>query len=135
MATHATATSTFVIESWEGIPYDEQEGATLTRTRVTKTFQGDIVGTSTAELLMAQAQEGSAAYVGFERIEGAVHGHTGSFVLHHNASMTRDTQSATWTVVPDSATGDLRGLRGEGQIAQTPDSGHTFTLTYDLPSQ
>ncbi len=60
-------------------------------------------------------------------------GRNGSFVLHHNASMTHDTQSATWLVVPDSATGDLRGLSGEGQIAQLPDGGHTFTLAYDLP--
>ncbi len=131
MATHAT--STFVIESWEGTPYDEQDGATLTRTRVSKTFQGDIVGTSMAELLMAQAQEGSAAYVGFERIVGSVHGRAGSFVLHHNASMTRETQPATWSVVPNSATGDLRGLRGEGRITDLPDGGHTFTLAYDLP--
>ncbi len=131
MATHAA--STFVIDSWEATPYDEQEGATLTRTRVVKTFQGDIVGTSTAELLMAQAQEGSAAYVGFERIMGAIHGRSGSFVLQHNASMTRQTQAATWTIVPDSATGDLHGLSGEGQIDRLPDGGHTFTLAYDLP--
>ena len=131
MTTHAA--STFVIDSWEATPCDEQEGATLTRTRVTKTFQGEIAGTSTAELLMAQAQEGSAAYVGFERIVGTVHGRDGSFVLQHNASMTRETQSATWSIVPDSATGDLRGLRGEGQIVRLADGGHTFTLAYDLP--
>jgi hypothetical protein len=132
MATHETAESTFVIDSWEPTPLDEQEGGILTRTRVTKTFQGDIVGTSTAELLMAQAQEGSAAYVGFERIVGSVDGRTGSFLLHHSATMTSETQSATWTVVPDSGTGDLRGLSGDAQIAQLPDGGHTFTLEYNL---
>ena len=127
------ATSTFVIEIWEGTPYDEQEGATLTRTHVAKTFRGDVQGTSTAELLMAQAQEGSAAYVGFERIVGSLHGRAGSFVLHHSATMTRDTPTASWTVVPDSATGDLRGLRGEGELGHLPDGTNTFTLTYDLP--
>lgn len=132
MATRAT--STFVIESWEAAPYDEQEGAALSRTRVTKTFAGDLVGTSTAELLMAQAQEGSAAYVGFERIVGTLHGRSGSFVLHHSATMTREAASATWSVVPDSATGELRGLRGEAQIVNLPDGGHTFTLDYELPA-
>ncbi|HXT38014.1 MAG TPA: DUF3224 domain-containing protein [Chloroflexota bacterium] len=127
------ATSTFVIDSWEPTPYDEQDGATLTRTRVTKTFQGDIVGTSTAELLMAQAQEGSAAYVGFERIVGTLDGRSGSFVLHHNATMTRETQAATWTVLLESGPGDLRGLRGQAQITVLPDGGHTLTLEYDLP--
>ena len=133
MAIHDTAVSTFVIDSWEATPFDEQEGATLTRTRVTKTFHGDIAGTSTAELLMAQTQEGSAAYVGFERISCSLHGRSGSFVLHHNATMTRDESSASWTVLPDSGTGELSGLRGEAQITQSPDGGHTFTLTYDLP--
>src|SRR5829696_1299897 len=69
MSTHAMGT--FEIESWEEEPYDEREGARLTRTRLTKTFHGDVEGESTAELLMAYAaEEGSAAYVGFERAVG-----------------------------------------------------------------
>jgi len=51
--THATAT--FDVDSWEEEPYDEAEGARLVRTRVAKTFHGDVKGTSTAELLMAHA--------------------------------------------------------------------------------
>lgn len=39
MSTHAAGT--FEIESWEEEPYDEREGAKLTRTRLTKTFRGD----------------------------------------------------------------------------------------------
>ena len=125
------ATGTFTIESWEATPYDEAEGATLSRTRVTKTFAGEIAGTSTAELLMAMAQDGSAAYVGLERIMGRVHGREGSFVLHHSATMTKDAQSASWTVVPDSGTGELRSLRGTAVITNEPDGGHTFTLEYE----
>ena len=126
------ATSTFTIESWEATPYDEAEGATLTRTRVTKVFSGEIEGTSTAELLMAGAQDGSAAYVGFERIVGRVNGRAGSFVLHHSATMTKDAQSASWTVVPDSGTGELRSLRGSAVITVEADGGHTLTLEYEV---
>lgn len=126
------ATSMFDIDSWDGTPYDERDGVALSRTRVTKTFHGDIEGKSTAELLMAGAQEGSAAYVGFERIEGRLHGRSGSFILHHSATMSHDAQSASWTVVPDSGTGELRSLRGEAKIINEPDGGHTFTLDYDL---
>jgi hypothetical protein len=133
MTTHQRAESTFVIDSWEPTPLEEQEGSTLTRTRVTKTFEGEIKATSTAELLMAQAQEGSAAYVGFERIVGSVNGKAGTFLLHHSATMTKSSQWATWTVVPDSGTGELTGLSGEGHITQEPGGGHTFTLEYDLP--
>lgn len=127
------ATGTFEIESWEEKPYDEAEGVKLTRTHVTKTFHGDIEGESSAELLMAYgSKEGSAAYVGFEHIVGRVGGRSGSFVLHHTASSSRAGQSASWSVAPDSATGDLAGLNGEAQISVDSAGGHTFTLDYDF---
>jgi hypothetical protein len=126
------ATGTFAIESWEPTPYDEAEGAALTRTRVTKTFRGEIEGTSTAELLMAAAGESSMAYVGFERIAVSVHGHAGTFVLHHNAIASAQGQSATWTVLPHSGTGALQTLRGEARIVNEPDGGHTFILDYEI---
>ncbi|GAC1370478.1 MAG: hypothetical protein NVSMB32_14870 [Actinomycetota bacterium] len=62
------------------------------------------------------AAEGSAAYVGLERICGTLHGRVGSFVLHHSASVDRGVQSATWTVVPDSGDGALTGLTGVAEI-------------------
>ena len=126
------ATGAFDIDVWEPQPYDEAEGATLTRTRVTKTFHGEIEGTSVAELLMATARNGSMAYVGFERISGSIHGHAGTFVLHHNATASRDEQSATWTILANSGTGELESLRGEAQIINEPGGKHTFILDYDL---
>ncbi|MGH2486930.1 MAG: DUF3224 domain-containing protein [Ktedonobacterales bacterium] len=126
------ATGTFTLDSWEPQPYDEAEGATLTRARVTKTFRGEIAGTSTAELLMAAAGEGSMAYVGFERLAVSVQGHAGTFVLHHNATASAAGQTATWTVLPHSGTGALQGLRGEARIVNEPDGGHSFILDYDL---
>ena len=130
MSRHAAAT--FDLDTWDEEPYDEQEGAKLTRAHVTKTFHGDLEGRGTVEVLMAYAQEGSAAYVGLERITGTLHGRAGSFVLHHTAIRSGDGESTTWTVVPDSGTGDLRGLRGEGRITVEPGGGHTFTLDYEL---
>jgi hypothetical protein len=133
LSTHAAGT--FEIDTWDEEPYDEREGARLARTRLTKTFHGDVDGESTAELLMVYAAgEGSAAYVGFERFVGRVNGRSGSFVLHHTASSdgSRGEPSAAWSVVPDSATGELRGLRGEARIINEPDGGHSFTLDYDL---
>ena len=80
------------------------------------------------------AGEGSAAYVGFERFVGRVNGRSGSCVRHPPASSdgSRSAPSAAWSVVPDSATGELRGLRGEARIINEPDGGHSFTLDYDL---
>jgi len=40
---------------------------------------------------------------------------------------------ARWPVVPGSGTGELTGLRGEGQIDIAPDGTHSFVLDYELP--
>jgi hypothetical protein len=131
MSTHAAGT--FEIESWGEKPYEMQEGTRLTRTRLTKTFSGDVEGESTAELLMAYgSEEGSAAYVGLERVTGRVHGRFGSFVLRHNAAMERGEGKSGLDVVADSGTGELRGLRGEARICVEPEGGHSFTLDYDF---
>lgn len=126
------ATGTFEITSWESEPYHKQDGVEMARTKVTKTFAGEIEGTSTAELLMVGTPTGSAAYVGMERIECSINGRSGTFVLHHSATMSSAGQSASWTVVPDSGTGQLLAVRGEAQIGGDPDGTHTFTLDYDL---
>lgn len=131
MSTRATAT--FQIDSFEQDAFDEAEGATLGRARLRKTFNGDVEGTSSVEMLTAQtAEAGSAAYVALERIVARLHGRSGSFVLHHSATSSRGQQAGTWLVVPDSGTGELHGLRGEAEIVVGPDGGHAFILVYDL---
>jgi hypothetical protein len=125
------AEAIFDIESWDEKPWDDREGAKLTRTRVTKTFCGDLEGDSVAELLMVYL-DALVAYLGFERFTGSLHGRAGSFVLKHDAVIAGSVPSASWTVVPDSGSGELRGLRGEAKIAKGPDGRHTFTLDYHL---
>jgi hypothetical protein len=126
------ATGTFTVDSWEPEPYDEADGATLARVQLKKTFGGDLVGTSVVEMLSAQAQDGSAAYVALERITGTVHGRSGTFVLQHCATMTGGGGSGSWTVVPGSGTGELRGLRGSARLDQLPEGGHMISLEYEL---
>lgn len=126
------AISPFDITAWEPQEYDDQDSVKLTRTRVTKTFHGDLEGSSTAELLMASAPTGSAVYVGIERISGRLDGREGSFVLVHDASMSSDGQSLSLVIMRDSGTGELKGILGEAAITIAPDGGHTLALAYDL---
>jgi hypothetical protein len=126
------ATGTFSIDSWEPQPYDEAEGAALSRVHLTKTFDGDLLGTSTTDIITAMAQvEGSAAYAGFERFAGTAHGRKGTFVLHHTATSQAGESSLSWTILPDSGTGELLGIRGGGQIVND-DGAHSFHLDYEL---
>jgi hypothetical protein len=128
------ATSAFAITGWEPTTLDDRDGVSLTRTKVTKTFTGDLEGTSVAELLMAGAPNDSAAYVGFERIEGKLNGRTGSFILHHNAVSVPGEQFASWTIMADSGTGELQGISGAAQIVIDAEGGHTLVLDYDPTS-
>ena len=126
------ATASLEITSWDEQPYDERDGVKLSRTRVVKSFRGEIEGESTAELLMALAGEDSAAYVGMERVSGRVNGRQGSFVYLHSATATGGSRSASWEVVAGSGTGELAGISGRIGIDILPDGGHVVTLDYEL---
>ncbi len=127
------ATATFQVKSWDEKPYDEiDEGPKLTRASVTKSFRGDIEGEGILEDLMIHRDDGSASFIGLERVVGRVGDRSGSFVLQHSGTFEGGTAKATWSVVPGSGTGDLRGLRGEGGFASAHAEDYPITLEYDF---
>src|SRR6266566_7004858 len=76
------ANSRFTIKSWDEKAYSEgQDRPKLTRAAVTKNFTGDIAGEGHVEYLMMYRSDGSATFVGLERVVGHVAGKAGSFVL------------------------------------------------------
>jgi hypothetical protein len=122
------AKSSFVIDRREvdPVPWD---GGQMSRTRIAKTFTGDVVGTSVVETVMLGTDNGGpAVYVGIERFDVTVHGHPGTFLMTHTATMYGDEHILVLAVVPGSGTGALQGISGTGQI--TPD--HDFVLDYAL---
>jgi hypothetical protein len=127
-----TAHGTFDIDQFDTEkPHDVDDGVTLTRAHITKTFQGDLTGSSETDIIMVHTQI-PAAYAGIERFEGAVHGRSGGFVLQHGAGSRSGEPWLTWKIVETSGTGDLTGIRGEGQIVIGPDGGHSYTIDYEL---
>jgi Protein of unknown function (DUF3224) len=128
------ATGTFNVDSWQDETFDEGDSATLGRARLTKTFAGDIVGTSAVEMLAVSVPvDGSpefqgVAYVAVERITARVHGRSGSFALTHSAGA----HGMSVTVVPGSAGGELRGLTGDLTIARHEDGTHNYVFDYRL---
>ncbi len=129
------ATGTFETKVWEETPFAEIDGAgKLTRTSMTDAFQGGIEGEATVQYLMAYNADGSASFVGLERVVGRVGDRSGSFVLQQSGSMADNKATATWFVVPGSGTGDLRGLRGTGGYTWDGQQGpaEPYTLDYDL---
>lgn len=128
-----TANSRFAIKSWDEKPYNEgQDLAKLTRASVSKTYTGDIIGEGLVEYLMVYRSDGSATFVGLERVVGQLAGKTGSFVLQRTGVFEGGQAKESYSVVAGSATGELSGLRGEGQSAVGHGLEHPFALDYEL---
>lgn len=105
----------------------------LGRMSIDKTFSGDLQGTSTGEMLMAQTPvKGSAGYVAVERVNASLQGRTGSFVLQHTGTMNRGVPSLSVSIVPDSGTGELVGISGSLSI-DIVEGKHLYALDYVLP--
>ena len=110
MAMHASGT--FEVKLIPQPPEDKAEGSTLGRMSIDEQFHGELEGTGKGEMLTASTDTGSAVYVAIERVMGRLQGRSGTFVLVHHGTMTRDAPQLTITVVPDSGTGQLVGLAG-----------------------
>ena len=127
------ANSRFAITSWDEKPYSEgPDLPKLTRAAVTRTFTGDIAGDAHLEYLMMYRSDGSATFIGLERIVGHVAGKAGSFVLQHTGTFENGVAKGSYFVIPGSGTGELRGLRGEGTSAVGHGLEHPLALTYAL---
>jgi hypothetical protein len=104
----------------------------LARMSLDKRFHGDLEGTSRGEMLACRtAEPGSAGYVAMERVTGKLHGRAGTFVLQHSSTMTRGEPAQSVTVVPDSGTGELEGLRGSMTI-HIEEGRHSYVFEYAL---
>ena len=128
-----SANARFAIKSWDEKPYGEgQDLPKLTRAAVTKTFTGDIEGEGQVEYLMMYRSDGSATFVGLERVVGRIADKAGSFVLQRTGMFEGGLAKESYAVIPGSGTGELHGLRGEGTSAVGHGTEHPLTLNYEL---
>lgn len=126
-----TATAPFTNDRYDEELYGDADGAEVSRVRISRTFTGDLEGSSTAELLIAKS-EGGGGYVGHDRVSGTLHGRTGTFVFQHTGLMGPEGVTNTGTIVPGTGTGELEGITGEGTMLADEEGNHTLTLEYEL---
>jgi hypothetical protein len=81
---------------------------------------------------MMYRSDGSASFVGLERVVGRLNGKSGSFVLQRIGTFEAGQAKESYSIVSGSGTGELRTLRGEGTSSVGHGSEHPFTLTYEL---
>jgi uncharacterized protein DUF3224 len=128
-----TVNARFAIKSWDEKPYSEgPDQPKLTRASVSKTFTGDLEGESHVEYLMMYRSDGSATFLGLERVVGRLGGKRGSFVLQRTGVFEGGAAKESYSVVPGSGTGELQGLRGDGSSAVGHGMEHPFALNYEL---
>lgn len=126
----ARAVATITVRSSDARAYDETAGPALMEIRLSETFTGDIEGESPVRALQVLHADKSASLVSVQRFRGNLGGRQGTFVLQGSEVVESGKITGTWFVVPRSATGDLKGLRGEGGFEGQFGKSSSGTLHY-----
>jgi hypothetical protein len=103
-------------------PADES-GMALVSITMTEDFSGGLIGTGVAVHIGVQRPGGVISGTGVERIVGSLDGREGSFTISSAAYYDNNNIGhGRWVAVAGSGTGDLVGLRAEGDftVAWTP---------------
>jgi hypothetical protein len=116
-------------------PQDDNTGDPLLgRMLLDKQYHGDLEATGKGQMLTAGTEvKGSGAYVAIEKVSGTLKGRAGTFALQHMGTMTRSAPELTITVVPDSGTGELKGISGKMKIIIAEGGKHSYDFEYTLP--
>lgn len=127
------ATGTFKIDGWDEQPYVEtDEGGKLTRASVKQTYSGDLEGQGEVEWLMCYRPDQTAEFVGFLRLSGTVGGRSGTVVLQSTGAFDGGEASGPLTIVSGSGTGELAGIRGDGEFSAPQGGTPSVSLEYDF---
>jgi len=126
------AVAKFDVTGWEPAEIESPEGGPkMGRALIKKTFSGDLVGTSSTEMLSCGTPDSGAGYIAQELVTGTLAGRSGMFVMQHGGIAAKGEQRAFGSIVPGSGTGELRGLTGDVQYRHD-ESGASVTIEYDF---
>lgn len=129
--TGALHTDAWTEATWDGAAADGVAGPKQTVATVTSRWEGALEADSEQRWLMTYDTDGSARYVGMERLTGTLDGRAGGCVLTHRGSFSAEGLHSAFEVVEGSGTGDWSGIRGSGELTN-PDHGPRTTWRADL---
>ncbi len=119
--------ATFEITGWDEQPVSEWDDGKLTHAAITKTYAGDIEGEAVLEYLLAYRADGTAGFVGIERITGRAGDREGGLVLRQIGDFADGAAKAELTVIGGS--GGFEGATGEGDLVADPSGRVTLDLS------
>jgi hypothetical protein len=123
----------FEVTSWSEEEAGGLDGAAkVTAAVIGQRFTGGIDAETQWDMVMAYRDDGTADFVGYQRLKGRIGDRAGSFVLQGLGQFDGKVARTRLEVVPGCSTGELTGLRGSGLAVAPMGSTGTFTLDYDL---
>jgi hypothetical protein len=127
-----TVTGTFELSMSAQPPMHDADGVTITTITVDKRFAGPLRADGRVHMISATTPiTDSAGYVAIERITGSLDGRSGSFLVVHTGLLDRGQPTLAVSIVPDSGTGELTGIRGRMTI-DAAEGTHVYALTYEI---
>jgi hypothetical protein len=127
------ATGSFRITSFSEDTYEDRGGgAKLTHAWGDQAFSGDIEGDGQVHWLMSYRPDGTATYVGLQRIKGSLGGRSGSFVIDASGGFDGAASRGTWSVVRGSGEDGLKDITGSGAFDAPGGPEATYELDYEL---
>ncbi|MFF8764569.1 DUF3224 domain-containing protein [Nocardiopsis dassonvillei] len=115
-------------------PANDPSGTQLLNTVFQTEFTGDLAGSGYHVYLDTIDADGYATSEGAGRFVGSLDGVSGTFLMQASGTAAPDGSiAASWCVVEGSASGDLEGLSGCGEINTTGTPVAQVTLNYTLP--
>lgn len=133
----ANAAGTLEDRGWEESTYSEAEnGPKLTEVSLRSAYSGDLIAEGMVRYIMYYdaGDAGTGLFLGLEQVTGRLGNRTGSFVLKHVGTFEGGGTLITNTisVVPESGTGELVGLTGDGTIIAKAGETIPYTLDYEV---
>ncbi len=102
------------------------------RMRFDKVFEGALDASSTVSMMGIMDMElKSGGYVAIEKVTGKLDGKQGSFCFQHSSTMDRGAQQQSITVIPDTGTDELKGLKGNLTV-EIIEGKHYYDFSYEL---
>lgn len=128
------ANGTFDVKVTPVTADDKSQEADISRWLLDKQFHGDLEAVSIGQMLASGSPaDGSGGYVAVEKVNGALNGRKGSFMLQHNGTMKGGAAEMNVVVVPGSGSDQLAGIDGKMTII-IEGGKHSYKFEYTLPN-
>jgi len=129
------AKGTFQVKMVPQPPDDNVGDPAIGRMALDKMFDGDLAGVSKGQMLAAQSDvQGSAGYVAIEKFTGTLGGKEGTLMLQHFGLMQGSDSELRINVIPDSGTGELKGISGSLNIIISGGE-HAYEFDYTFEAE